>query len=353
MHCGACGAPIRAGDRYCRDCGQSVSSEQDAALASEPVRGDVYGGFWRRGVAGLVDALILIPLALLLDATLLALGMSAWLDLLLLGLASKLTYYLLSATYYAVFESSAMRATPGKRLLGMAVVDENGDRLGIGQAYGREFAKLISILLLGIGVFMIAVTARRQGLHDKLAGTRVVNRGVDDRLVMQDPVAPSPNVLSVVLAFVLVMLGFALPPVLRLSGHKSLADMIRHQDQSGMAVGVPDDGASQQVYAMKMESAQAMDAIFDYIDAHDRWPSSLTSAGFSGSHTDTVRLVYDDNLRQVTAFARAGPLAGRSLQRRVVSVHRTDGQAKEKPSYNVVCMSPDIPNKLLPLSCRD
>jgi len=71
--------------------------------------------------------------------------------------------------YYAGFESSYLKATPGKRLLGIYVTDYAGQRLSFGQATGRHFAKIISGVILGIGYIMAGVTEKGQALHDTIA----------------------------------------------------------------------------------------------------------------------------------------------------------------------------------------
>jgi len=57
--------------------------------------------------------------------------------------------------------------------LGLVVADEMGQRISFGRATGRYFAKILSSLILLIGFFMIGWTARKQGLHDMIAGTLV------------------------------------------------------------------------------------------------------------------------------------------------------------------------------------
>ena len=44
------------------------------------------------------------------------------------------------------------------------------------KATGRYFGKIISAIILYIGFIMIAFTGKKQGLHDIMAGTLVVNR---------------------------------------------------------------------------------------------------------------------------------------------------------------------------------
>ena len=78
--------------------------------------------------------------------------------------------------YYAGFESSSLQGTPGKRILGIKVTDLYGERITFGIATGRYMAEAISGIILCIGYLMAAFTARKQALHDLIAGTLVVVR---------------------------------------------------------------------------------------------------------------------------------------------------------------------------------
>lgn len=59
-------------------------------------------------------------------------------------------------------------------MVGLKVTDENGARIGFGKANGRYWSKILSALILFIGFVMVAFTEKKQGLHDKIAGTLVV-----------------------------------------------------------------------------------------------------------------------------------------------------------------------------------
>jgi uncharacterized RDD family membrane protein YckC len=76
--------------------------------------------------------------------------------------------------YFAICESSAMQATLGKKVLGLKVVDLSSRHIGFGRATGRWFGKYVSMLTIFIGFIMAGLTARKQGLHDLMAGTLVV-----------------------------------------------------------------------------------------------------------------------------------------------------------------------------------
>ena len=78
--------------------------------------------------------------------------------------------------YFALMESSTKQATVGKMVLGIVVTDLDGNRISFIKATGRHFGKILSVLTLGIGFLMIAFTEKRQGLHDRLAGTLVLTK---------------------------------------------------------------------------------------------------------------------------------------------------------------------------------
>ena len=143
-----------------------------------------YAGFWRRFLASLIDG-ILISFALSLLNPVLGLMLTpvidegATADDLWRALAAWLAAYTalciaLSWLYHAVMESSPWRATLGKRALGMVVTDLRGNRISFGRATGRYFARFVSGILLGLGYLIQPFTAKRQALHDMIAGTLVV-----------------------------------------------------------------------------------------------------------------------------------------------------------------------------------
>jgi len=67
-------------------------------------------------------------------------------------------------------------ATPGKMAISAKIVDaETGKRPSLRQLLLRLLGCYVSFLLLGLGVLWIAFDRRKQGWHDKLAGTVVVH----------------------------------------------------------------------------------------------------------------------------------------------------------------------------------
>lgn len=123
----------------------------------------VYSGFWRRFMALVIDALImLIPAAIL--------G----------SLVPYVGGIVLGLIYKPVFEASPLKGTPGKAMMKMVVLSESGDRLTLKQSYIRYFCSILSGFVLGIGYFMNLFTAKRQTLHDMIAESVVVNQEAPD-----------------------------------------------------------------------------------------------------------------------------------------------------------------------------
>lgn len=160
---------------------------------------DDYAGFWKRVAAYIIDAFVLwIPntiLSSMLGATkaaeaymqaklaagddpqLALTAMDAYLHALWPALIAQT---LVSWLYFALCESSAWQGTAGKLALGIRVTDMDGRRITFMRATGRYFAKILSAFTLCIGFLMVAWTQRRQGLHDLMAQTLVLNGRAKD-----------------------------------------------------------------------------------------------------------------------------------------------------------------------------
>jgi uncharacterized RDD family membrane protein YckC len=77
--------------------------------------------------------------------------------------------------YFIYFEGGATGQTLGKKVVKIRVVDfQTGGPLGYGKAVGRYFARILSILPLGLGYFWMLWDKEKQTWHDKLAGSVVV-----------------------------------------------------------------------------------------------------------------------------------------------------------------------------------
>lgn len=129
-----------------------------------------YAGFWRRLVAYVAD----LTLLALVYAVMFVMPIEPRIEP--YAFAGGFYALVVAWLYFAGMESSKEQATLGKMLMGIRVADLEGRRIGFLRATGRHFAKILSALTFYAGFIMAALTERRQGLHDKLAGT-VVLRG--------------------------------------------------------------------------------------------------------------------------------------------------------------------------------
>jgi uncharacterized RDD family membrane protein YckC len=174
----------------------------------------IYGNFWYRFVAVIIDSIVLsigafvigIPLALMFSG-----------DMLQLQLASSAVSLLLYLVYGSLTESSGWQGTIGKKVLNLKVTNIEGDPLNFSEALVRNMVKywasfvlvivpyvsdikpfipdpngdpseifskmfgtpymimtLTIALVSTIGYLIAAFTARRQALHDIVAQTAVL-----------------------------------------------------------------------------------------------------------------------------------------------------------------------------------
>jgi len=59
---------------------------------------------------------------------------------------------------------------------GIKVTDMNGNRLSLGRASARHFAKYLSGIICSIGYLVALFTERKQALHDLIVGTVVLKK---------------------------------------------------------------------------------------------------------------------------------------------------------------------------------
>lgn len=185
----------------CQNCGLSLSSNLAPAQAAAPARAyaaappvayappSIYGGFWIRLLAHLIDHIILGAVAaplffITVLPSIIRIAHQAEQnqepspELIVTILSSVFVYVVLAFVgqwlYEALLTSSSWQGTIGKKILHLKVVDDAGNRIGFGRATGRFFAKILSSMFFCIGFIMIGFTERKRGLHDMLASTLVM-----------------------------------------------------------------------------------------------------------------------------------------------------------------------------------
>ncbi len=137
-----------------------------------------YAGFWRRVAAAIIDTLILLPL---LSAILYLIYGYAYFNpgnpaspLAAHGLWEPLIR-VVAPIVITVFLWVKFRGTPGKLLLDCRVVHaRTGQALSFWRALLRYLAYYVSALTFMLGFLWIVWDKRKQGFHDKIAGSVVV-----------------------------------------------------------------------------------------------------------------------------------------------------------------------------------
>lgn len=154
------------------------------SAAASPAPAHPYVGFWARVGASIIDSFLLSFLGQIVGAVLGAviggfMGASGADEdeiIVAVYLVVCVVSILIQWLYNALMESSSLQATLGKLAIGAKVVDASGNRISFGQATGRYFGKIISTLVFFVGFMMVGWDERKQGLHDKMAGTFVVRK---------------------------------------------------------------------------------------------------------------------------------------------------------------------------------
>jgi uncharacterized RDD family membrane protein YckC len=135
---------------------QSAPTGQPTGRASGP-----RAGFWRRFGAAFIDGILIGVVIVILDALLKGVGYA-------IGI-------LIAIAYFTYFEGGARGQTPGKRALGIRVIDfDSGGPIGYPRAFIRYIGRIVSAIVIYIGYLWMLWDREKQCWHDKFAGDVVV-----------------------------------------------------------------------------------------------------------------------------------------------------------------------------------
>jgi uncharacterized RDD family membrane protein YckC len=144
-----------------------------------------YAGFWIRAGAKILDNFILLfGIAVILGivgGALYAAGLleeKADRDDPPVGLLVLVTLYYVLAFGLPIVYSAVLvaknGATLGKSILGLKVVDAEGNPISKGKSWGRAFADLINGFTCGISYIIAGFDDQKRALHDHICNTRVI-----------------------------------------------------------------------------------------------------------------------------------------------------------------------------------
>jgi uncharacterized RDD family membrane protein YckC len=147
-----------------------------------PAPGLRYAGFWIRTLAYLIDSAVLIVIMAIVAGTT---GIGFWevhVQDTTIGSFSNRSFFVqlnplsvFASLLYFAGQWSIRGQTIGMAPFGLRILRAaDGRTVGPGRAIGRFFGLALSLVVFAIGVIWVAADGRKQGWHDKLAGTVVV-----------------------------------------------------------------------------------------------------------------------------------------------------------------------------------
>lgn len=144
-----------------------------------------YAGFWARCGAYIIDSVL--GMAVIVPSLILAYSLHYLHGETGAGVAAAVisAFGSWSASTAAVILFWKYRqATPGKMVIAARIVDaESGLPPSTAQCIGRYLGYFLSLFAVGLGYLWIAFDRRKQGWHDKLAGTVVIQQTITPRKV--------------------------------------------------------------------------------------------------------------------------------------------------------------------------
>jgi uncharacterized RDD family membrane protein YckC/type II secretory pathway pseudopilin PulG len=208
-----------------------------------------YAGFWIRGLALCLDSIVLGFGGVILGAVLAILAVNPSMP--------TLTGTALGAVYI-IYLHGAYGQTLGKMAFNIKVVQTTGEPVSYETSFVRWLGSFASLFLLGIGYLMAGFRSDKRGLHDLIAGTKVVYVG-------------KPNTLLVVImAFMLFLLPFGIIAAVALPGLAGLANKSKEGVTKG---GLSSLRVAAQVY---------------YGDAEGQFPADLSSLTVNSKYLTAI-----------------------------------------------------------------
>jgi uncharacterized RDD family membrane protein YckC len=137
------------------------------------VMAPVVSGVPRRAVAGLIDVAILLGIDFVIVSSTLQMSSLTLADWTLLPAVPMLAFLgLLKLSYFGAF-TAACGQTIGKMAMRIRVIGDDAT-LDPARAARRTLMSAVSLLAVGTGFIPVLLDPDRRALHDRLAGTRVV-----------------------------------------------------------------------------------------------------------------------------------------------------------------------------------
>jgi uncharacterized RDD family membrane protein YckC len=138
--------------------------EPGAMAGPRPGADAAYAGFFPRLISLIIDGLVVGVISWIVG-TVLPGGQGSTL--------STVVGLVLGIVYYVYFFTSSGQ-TLGAKVMGIKLVDGNGQNLSVGSAVVRVIVGYVSGMIIFIGYLWMLWDSKKQTLHDKAAGSYVV-----------------------------------------------------------------------------------------------------------------------------------------------------------------------------------
>lgn len=199
---------------------QSLQGNQGSQPPTPPEQ-QMYAGFWIRWSAFFIDVWVgIVPSALIAVILVLPIALSsgepltkafdsAPVSILFNGITAILVWF------YFIFMTYKYGATLGKMALKLKVTTTDGQPLTLQKVIIREVVgRFLSTILFWIGYLMVAFSKKKQGLHDHLAGTYVIQTNPPTSpmkfIVFLIAIFPIVGAILVIVSAVLIYTGLIL-----------------------------------------------------------------------------------------------------------------------------------------------
>jgi len=159
--CSKCGTENFTEAKFCKKCGNEMDKNDFK-----------YAGFWVRFGAWLIDYAGVLFFSIILYIILAILGFDPTnMDR---GLDVVLTYIYM--VLYFTFFIATWSTTPGKRIYGLKVVNEDGNKVSWSMSFKRALLQPLSTFLFGAGYTNMNKNGKEQAWHDRKSHTIVTQK---------------------------------------------------------------------------------------------------------------------------------------------------------------------------------
>jgi len=159
--CSKCGTSYADEDKFCKKCGNDLTKEKIS-----------YAGFWIRLGAWLIDYAGIFIFEIIVAICIGILGFDT--DILTDGV--EIILFIVCMVAYFWFFYGKWSTSPGKRIYGLSIETDDGNKLDWNKAFTRAFYQPFSVLFFGCGYWNMGSNGKEKAWHDNACHTVVIRQ---------------------------------------------------------------------------------------------------------------------------------------------------------------------------------